>query len=249
MHIIRDYLLIIVSAVALKLLRSTDFEVHRNWKALTYSLPISKWYLESTSQWTLDYPPLFAWFELVLAQFGRYVDPKLCVISKEPYASSQTVAYLRSTVILSEMLLFYGLWRYGQLHQIWSRLFPFGRGLCHAYWAPNAWALYNAVDKLLIVLNSQYQFAPGISSQIASMTGGLVGEINHPTLIHCAHKNHGTERDTVHHNYINLLIGLTGTAWSSFLFGWHVHEKAVLIILLPLKYVLFQHSSTTIRTS
>lgn len=60
-----------------------------------------------------------------------------------------------------------------QIKAVLSRMFPFGRGLCHAYWAPNFWVFYIILDKGLGVLITKLGFS--IQASSGAFTGGLVG--------------------------------------------------------------------------
>lgn len=68
---------------------------------------------------------------------------------------------------------FYPLLCVFQMKQVFSRLFPFGRGLCHAYWAPNIWVFYIVLDKALGFVLKKLGF--NVVTPTASFTGGLVG--------------------------------------------------------------------------
>ncbi|KAI0591513.1 Glycosyltransferase family 57 protein [Pyrenophora tritici-repentis] len=306
-----------VVATALKVLlfpayKSTDFEVHRNWLALTHSLPIKEWYYEKTSEWTLDYPPFFAYFEWLMSQAAAYADAGLLNVKNLGYDSWQTIYFQRTTVIITELVLVYALHLYvktskskvtahaaalsvlsspglliidhvhfqyngflygilffncvklgvgiiavftsafgpfalwGQLEQVISRLFPFSRGLCHAYWAPNVWALYSFADRLLIHL------APRLGLHIDpeavnSVTRGLVGDTSFAVLpdvvpLTCFILTLAAQipvllRLLYTPTWEAFIGAVTLCGYASFLFGWHVHEKAILLVIIPFSLI------------
>ncbi|KAI1274764.1 ALG8 glycosyltransferase family ALG6 [Xylaria sp. FL0933] len=364
-----------IVATAFKILlfpayKSTDFEVHRNWLAITNSLSPWEWYYEKTSEWTLDYPPFFAYFEWLLSQVAKLVDPAMLRISNLGYDSWQTIYFQRFTVIVTELVLVYALQRFvesshaldkraaqaaaisillspglliidhihfqyngamyglllvslvlarqkstilasglafaallcmkhiylylapayfvfllrtyclspksivriqfvncvklgvgllaifavafgpfalkGQIPQILSRLFPFSRGLCHAYWAPNVWALYSFVDRLLILVAPRVGL-PIKAEAVNSVTRGLVGDTAFAVLPEITPRL--CFALTLVFQGIPLVKLFTRPSWdafvgavtlcgyASFLFGWHVHEKAILLVLIPFSLI------------
>ncbi|KAJ1906643.1 glycosyl transferase [Coemansia sp. IMI 209127] len=391
-----DELAVLGIGLGIKLLlwpayHSTDFEVHRNWLAITHSQPLDRWYIESRSEWTLDYPPLFAWFEWVLSLAAARWDSRIVDIDNHGYATASCVAFQRLSVLVSELVLFAALRRFvrvsghssqsrvvaalaflspglvfvdhihfqyngflfgilvyslvfalerrnllagtafavllcfkhiymylapayflyllldycvvrqppqgrrsrvdfgastlrlislgsavalvfgaafgpfvamGQAQQLASRLFPFKRGLCHAFWAPNFWALYAFADRVLIAL------APRLGSVLVSdpagvdtTTRGLVGDTGfavlpdisplttfvvtlaaqapaYALLLSSSSSSRGPVR---------FVEAVTLCAFASFMFGWHVHEKAVMLILVPLGLLMASPRRRTLR--
>ncbi|XP_058130507.1 probable dolichyl pyrophosphate Glc1Man9GlcNAc2 alpha-1,3-glucosyltransferase [Anopheles ziemanni] len=366
------HIFLLVSGVKLLFIpayRSTDFEVHRNWLAVTHSLPLSRWYYEKTSEWTLDYPPFFAYFEWLLSHVAKSFDPRMLEVKNLNYASEQTILFQRFSVIVTDVVFALGVRRclraltsgdakasrsvliggalllgnagllmvdhihfqyngflfgvlllsigalmenrplqsaflfaallnlkhifiyiapvymvyllrfycfrestigravmkliklgsvvagvcllsfgpfYNHIPQVLSRLFPFKRGLTHAYWAPNFWALYNTADKALTIALGR----PGTATN-ASSTSGLVQTFEHsvlpsisplvtfvltgvamlPVVVKLWTLKSSSSPAHLGRCFVRAIV-LCGC--TSFLFGWHVHEKAILMVLIPL---------------
>uniref|UniRef100_A0AC35UCS2 Alpha-1,3-glucosyltransferase n=1 Tax=Rhabditophanes sp. KR3021 TaxID=114890 RepID=A0AC35UCS2_9BILA len=370
---------IILSIVSLKasIIRSytsTDFEVHRNWLAVTHNKKLSEWYYEETSQWTLDYPPFFAYFEFILAKIGDFLGyGDILVIRKDPLMNHQVLYFQRLTVICCDFLFYYGAYKiltitskailngnsgfmakrnvllfsclvtlfplmlldnihfqynsfltglvllsiyfvateqfflaaltcsillnfkhiylyyvpayitffllefilpldaespkklikigsavilpliasFGPfifytgldgLTQIMTRLFPFHRGLTHAFWAPNFWAIYNTIDFGLV---NVFKLLKIKNLNPPTYTSGLVHEYNHSILFNI--KPNATILLTLlalipmmmafkkrKDKITSYLLGLTLSSMAFFMFGYHVHEKAIILPLIPL---------------
>ncbi|KAH3900173.1 probable Dolichyl pyrophosphate Glc1Man9GlcNAc2 alpha-1,3-glucosyltransferase [Saccharomycodes ludwigii] len=360
---------------------STDFDVHRNWMAITNKLPLTEWYFEATNQWTLDYPPFFAYFEYILSKFvPKYVIDDGCLdIVEVGHFSFPTIFFQRSTVIISEILLFvvlqifinkskineraanfivassivlspgfliidhihfqyngflfsiliasiisakfehyltcaffftvalcfkhiylylapsffvfllrvyvlnihknfefksykslFGLIRWynlvklsfvvlsvllvcfapfiGSYKQLLVRLFPFSRGLTHSYWAPNFWAVYSFLDKVLaMILKTSPKKDIGVPN-INTGTRGLVQDVEFLVLpqiepkitfiLTLFYQMIATFPVLFCPNFKRFLGSLTLCGYASFLFGWHVHEKAILLVIIPFSFLV-----------
>ena len=362
---------------------STDFEVHRNWMAITSKLPMEEWYYENTSMWTLDYPPVFAYLERVLAVPATFLDPKMTEIESLSYTSHTTVLYQRFTVALGDAALFFAVFAYLKrylsgrqlyialclvvcnpglfivdsvhfqynsllyagltlsivfaqqnqflwcaltftvvlcakhiflymapaffiyllrrcvwdarrpitafialgatvvgtagvciapfvlhLPQVLSRMFPWGRGLCHAYWAPNFYALYNLADLVLQAVDDDATATPcttcvNTRGLVDTYTPGSATHVLLPSLSPLL--TNVVTLAAVVAIFIAYWRGAGGTArlkncgrmdtsgelvWlcalcsaAFFGFSWHVHEKAILMVSVPLTLLVGQHDS------
>jgi alpha-1,3-glucosyltransferase len=390
-----------VASTLLKILlfpsyHSTDFDVHRNWLSITSLLPLKEWYTENTNQWTLDYPPFFAYFEWFLSKFinQSIIDDGCIELVSIGNYGIKTIIFQRSTVIFSEIILFIalqwfintskshkekkrnfvisasivlspglfiidhihfqyngflfgililsivnaklgnyllcGFWfavllcfkhiflyiapayfvyllsiyclnklpkknsyydynlkdilnlinwinliklsltvlmvffiafapfaYYGVLPQLFKRLFPFSRGLTHAYWAPNIWSIYSFIDRLLIqlakrlpILYKIFNKSPDSIKLNDSLTRGIVGDVkfsflpqiepNHTFLLTLFYQIMSLIPLFFQPKFERFIGAISLCAYSSFLFGWHVHEKAIMLIIIPLTFVICQ---------
>ena len=53
----------------------------------------------------LDYPPFFAYFEKVLSIPASFIDPRIVDLNNLNYSAWSVIAYQRTTVILTELVL------------------------------------------------------------------------------------------------------------------------------------------------
>ncbi|KAJ9624135.1 glycosyl transferase [Taxawa tesnikishii (nom. ined.)] len=131
---------------------------------------------------------------------------------------------------------------WGQMNQLLSRLFPFSRGLCHAYWAPNVWAMYSFTDRVLIYA-APYLKLPVNQDAVKSVTRGLVGDTAFAVLpdipprmtflLTLAAQSPPLVKLFLQPTWDTFVGTLTLCGYASFLFGWHVHEKAILLVIIP----------------
>lgn len=168
-----------------------------------------------------------------------------------------------SSIVLSVFAIAFGPFvYYGVIPQLFSRLFPFSRGLTHAYWAPNIWAIYSFFDRVLIQVYKRVPYAKSALEAICkvdlstlaeknivnSSTRGLVGEVEFLILPNITPKLTFLLTSFyqilaliplfLQPNFKRFIGSLTLCGFASYLFGWHVHEKAILLVIFPMTFLV-----------
>lgn len=240
--------------VALSILASPGLliidHIHFQYNGLLYGILVLSMVLARTSQTMLYSGMLFAAL-LCLKHIYLYLAPAYFVYLLRVYCLDPTSIMrpqFTNAIKLGMSILGIGglalgpFALMGQLEQIKRRLFPFSRGLCHAYWAPNVWALYSCTDRLLIALAPRLGL-PMDEQALHSVTRGLVGDTAFAVLPpitpeHCFGLTLALQLIALTKLWLKpeweAFVGaVTLCGYASFLFGWHVHEKAILLVVIP----------------
>ncbi|WFD27067.1 dolichyl-P-Glc:Glc1Man9GlcNAc2-PP-dolichol alpha-1,3-glucosyltransferase [Malassezia nana] len=124
------------------------------------------------------------------------------------------------------------------LQAIYARLFPFHRGLLHAFWAPNVWALYAAVDRVCLRLQGR-TLASTSRGRVGDTVFGVLPPISPGVCFGLALAGTLLYMGPLWRapTFRRLVLCVTLCALTSFAVGWHVHEKAILLAALPLSLV------------
>jgi alpha-1,3-glucosyltransferase len=88
-----------------------DFEAQRHWLEITYNLPISDWYRNTSENdllyWGLDYPPLTAYVSKFFAYIADGCWPQLVSLgASRGHESIQGKTFMRASVMLCDLVIF-----------------------------------------------------------------------------------------------------------------------------------------------
>ena len=132
--------------------------IHFQYNGFLYGILILSLVLARKQSTLLCSGVLFAAL-LCLKHIYLYLAPAYFIYLLRAYCLSQRsvfrIRFSNCVKLATGLLVVFGValgpFAYlGQTDQLLQRLFPFSRGLCHAYWAPNVWAMYSFIDRVLI---------------------------------------------------------------------------------------------------